>query len=170
MCAIVYVWFYKRVLLSMPPKPLATQCLLNLTCPEHVETQHPPDCSHSHVELPNGSVAAVPWVFVFNIWLWHRFWARQIKQTLRGECFGSHRKQHVRIKHTLNNGTQMEHSSSLCFISMYMFRCAPDMSHSNILKFKMAVAAVPWVSVFKMCLWLVFWACKVRQQRFESRF
>ena len=27
------------------------------------------------------------------------------------------------------------------------------MSHINILKFKVAVAAVPWMSVFKVCLW-----------------
>ena len=43
----------------------------------------------------------------------------------------------------------------------------PNTSHGNFLKFKVAVAKVPWVSVFKMCLWQEFWARQVRQKRFE---
>ena len=41
------------------------------------------------------------------------------------------------------------------------------MSHSNILKFKVAVATVSWVSVLKLRLWQGFWACQFQQQRFE---
>ena len=55
----------------------------------------------------------------------------------------------------------------MCFINMYDVRCSPNTSDSHILKFKVAVATVPWVSVFKMCLWHVFWACQIRQHRFE---
>ena len=163
---------YNHMLLSMYPKVLATQCLFNLTCPEtmpqpHVEHPQPRDCSHSSIRNLNVAVAAVPWLSVFNIWLWQRFWARQIKQTLCGECFGQHRKQHVRIKQILNDGTQTEHLVLGMFDKHVHFRYAPDRSHSNVLKLKVAVAAVPWVSVLKMCLWFLFWACQIRQRRVE---
>ena len=46
------------------------------------------------------------------------------------------------------------------------FRRSPDESHSNISNFGGAVAVVSWVSVFQMWLWLVFWACQIRQKRF----
>ena len=36
-----------------------------------------------------------------------------------------------------------------------------------MLKSDVVVAAVLWVSVFKMCLWQGLWARQIRQQRFE---
>ena len=55
----------------------------------------------------------------------------------------------------------------MCFIHMHHFRCTPTTSHSHILKFKVAVAAVPWVSIFNMWLWLSFWGSQNRQKRVE---
>ena len=55
----------------------------------------------------------------------------------------------------------------LYFIDMYHFRGAPSSSHSYIPKFSVAVARVSCVSVLQMWLWLEFWACQIRQHRFE---
>ena len=49
---------------------------------------------------------------------------------------------------------------------MYVVRCSLGTSHSNISKFEGAVAAVSWVSVLRMWLWYVFWACQNRRKRF----
>ena len=57
------------------------------------------------------------------------------------------------IKHILKCVLCVQAAFSMSFMDMYHFRCAPSTSHSNILKFKVAVARVSGVSVFKMCLW-----------------
>ena len=54
-----------------------------------------------------------------------------------------------------------------CFMHMCHVRCTPNTSHGHILKSNVAVAAVPWMSVFNMCVWLVLWAWQIRQHRFE---
>ena len=69
------------------------------------------------------------------------------------------------IKHVKNVSCVFKPTFCMCFIHMYHVRCTPNTSHSNILKLKVAVAAVPWVSVFNVCLWLVFWAFQIKQQR-----
>ena len=55
----------------------------------------------------------------------------------------------------------------MCFIDMYHFRYTPNTSHRHILKFKVAVAEVPWGSIFKMWLWLRFWGSRNQKKRFE---
>ena len=45
------------------------------------------------------------------------------------------------------------------------YKHVPFFIHSNISKFKVAVAAVSWESVFKMGLSHMFWARQIRQKR-----
>ena len=71
------------------------------------------------------------------------------------------------IKRRKNACCVFKQTFCMCFINMYHFQCTPNTSHSHIMKFKVAVAAVPWMSVFKMCLWLVFWVCQIWQHCFD---
>ena len=71
------------------------------------------------------------------------------------------------IKHMQKVCCVFKPTFCMCFIDMYHFGYTPNTSHSHSLKFKVAVAAVPWVLVFNMCLWQGFWARRIRQTRFE---
>ena len=75
---------------------------------------------------------------------------------------GSHRTRHMLVKHSDNDNPQTEHIVLVVFYKHVPFvRCALNNSHNNILKFKVAVTAVPWVLIFKICLWQGFWARQI---------
>ena len=55
---------------------------------------------------------------------------------------GAHRKRHMLIKHNQDYDLHTEYLVLVVFYKHVHVRCAPDSSHSNILKFKVVVAAV----------------------------
>ena len=90
---------------------------------------------------------------IVKLWLWHESRA--------------HRKRDLLIKLKQNYALRLEVCVLDVFFGMCSFRCKSDLSHSSILKFSGAVATFSRVTILKMWLWLVFWACPILQKRFE---
>ena len=105
------------------------------------------------VDFQNVAVAGVLGTLNFKMMLWL--------------VFEAHRKRHMFIKHHQDYDPHTEYLVLGIFYKHSLFRCAPDSSHSNVLKFKVAVAAVAWVSLFKLCLWRGLWACQFLQKSYE---